>query len=101
VLIRKIHQLRRAFSKIPIAIYSLCSWWVFGSSTLQLVDFSNRQFAVGEFSLGGVEIGQRKEIGKKEVVRPVQIYLFINCSQKSKHHFFQKPANFEKMTTER
>jgi len=25
----------------------------------------------------------------------------VNCSQKLKHHFFQKPANFEKMTAYR
>jgi len=31
----------------PISLH--CSWWVFGSSTLQLVDFSNQHFAVGGF----------------------------------------------------
>jgi len=45
-----------AVSKLPpTAICSHCSWLVFGSSTLQLVDFSNRHFAVGGFSLGGIE----------------------------------------------
>jgi len=57
VLFRKIHQVRKAFPKNPpTAIYSHCSWWVFGSGTLQLVDFSNQHLAVGGFSLGGVEL---------------------------------------------
>jgi len=50
----KIHQLRSAFPKNPpTATYSHCSWWVFGSSTSQLVDFSNQHFAVSGFSLEG------------------------------------------------
>jgi len=54
-LLIKIHQVRCAFRKNPpTAIYSHCSWWVFGSSTLQLVYFSNQPFSVGGFSLGGV-----------------------------------------------
>jgi len=56
VLFRKIHQVRSGFPKNPpTAIYSHCSWWVFESSTLQLVDFSIQHFAVGGFSLGGVD----------------------------------------------
>jgi len=34
---------------------ALCSWWVFGSSTLQLVDFSNQHLAASGFSLEGVD----------------------------------------------
>ena len=57
MLFRKIHQLRSAFAKIPpTAIYSHCSWWFFGSSTSQLVDFSNQHFAVSGFSFGGVSL---------------------------------------------
>ena len=39
----------------PTAIYSHCSCWVFGSSTLELVDFSNQHSAVGGFSFGEVD----------------------------------------------
>jgi len=65
-LLIKIHQLRSAFPKNPptakcekstknppSAIFP--HWWVFGSSTSQLVDFSNQHFAVGGFSLGEVD----------------------------------------------
>jgi len=57
VLFRKIHQLRSAFPKNPpTAISSHYSWWVFGSSSLQLVDFPNQHFAVGGFLFGGVDM---------------------------------------------
>jgi len=51
VLVPITHQLRNAFSKIPpTAVHLHCSWWVFGTSTLQLVDYWNKHFAVGGFS---------------------------------------------------
>jgi len=51
VLVPITHQLRNAFSKNPpTAIHSHYSWWIFGSSTLQLVGYRKKQCAVGGFS---------------------------------------------------
>jgi len=81
VLFRKIHQLRSAFPKNPpTAICSHCSWWVFGSSTLQLVDSSNQHFAVGGFSLGGIE--------KKNVIHVDLLSLFIT-TERCKYFFYE------------